>query len=578
MMKYTKEQAEKIHKVMHEFKHGKLKSCSKQGKEVTDRDQAIAIAMSEAGIKKAVSMSDAEFLKEHEHLIKVLRSGSDKQRKAEADAQSNEMKQELAKSFDALNLDQFVESINVKTRLEKSFQALETAQSFETLHKAFDTSGLVKKKVQIHGSNGKVYEGYRWVSTATGQPASTGKESKETAQFKEQKGKEASAAKPKQKEKVEQKQDVDFANKIKEIAETSGSKSSRLKDLAGLGVYDPGLLMQLSPDFNMADVTHYLKQSGIDYKKFQDSVMDNINIGLGNKPIDKDAPIHQLQQEVKNKDLQKILKVKKEERAKQLGISAKDKFDAYAFKLDQLIGDRMTRSLIVYGTGGIGKSFTLQQKLNEYGKVGYDPELDLQASEYDYVTITGSTSPTDLYNTMFNNPKKLLIFDDCDSMWENEDMANILKGALDTTGNNMIHYANPKKLEDGTYPPKTFKFSGQCIFISNLPRDKFYAPLVDSRSNALDLTMNMEQTLEKLDDIKYKFKYKDADGKELEIPKTDRDDIIKVLHELSNDLRVEQLNGRVLGNLAALKLGLTKRGHKSYDEFKKQAMIALDLV
>lgn len=37
----------KVHKVMHEFKHGTLKSSS--GAKVTSRDQAIAIAMSEAG-------------------------------------------------------------------------------------------------------------------------------------------------------------------------------------------------------------------------------------------------------------------------------------------------------------------------------------------------------------------------------------------------------------------------------------------------------------------------------------------------------------------------------------------------
>lgn len=37
----------KVHKVMHEFKAGTLKSSS--GQKVTNRKQAIAIAMSEAG-------------------------------------------------------------------------------------------------------------------------------------------------------------------------------------------------------------------------------------------------------------------------------------------------------------------------------------------------------------------------------------------------------------------------------------------------------------------------------------------------------------------------------------------------
>lgn len=38
----------KVHKVMHEFKHGELHSGSKKGPKVTSRPQAVAIALSEA--------------------------------------------------------------------------------------------------------------------------------------------------------------------------------------------------------------------------------------------------------------------------------------------------------------------------------------------------------------------------------------------------------------------------------------------------------------------------------------------------------------------------------------------------
>ena len=40
--------AAKMEKVMHEYKHGGLHSGSKEGPKVTSREQAIAIAMSEA--------------------------------------------------------------------------------------------------------------------------------------------------------------------------------------------------------------------------------------------------------------------------------------------------------------------------------------------------------------------------------------------------------------------------------------------------------------------------------------------------------------------------------------------------
>lgn len=43
---------DKVQKVMHEFKVGKLHSGSKHGPKVKNRKQAIAIAMSEAGKSK----------------------------------------------------------------------------------------------------------------------------------------------------------------------------------------------------------------------------------------------------------------------------------------------------------------------------------------------------------------------------------------------------------------------------------------------------------------------------------------------------------------------------------------------
>lgn len=47
MAKYGKKAGEKVEKVMHEFKEGKLKS-GRSNKKVTSRKQAIAIGLSEA--------------------------------------------------------------------------------------------------------------------------------------------------------------------------------------------------------------------------------------------------------------------------------------------------------------------------------------------------------------------------------------------------------------------------------------------------------------------------------------------------------------------------------------------------
>jgi hypothetical protein len=49
--KATPAQKEKVEEVMHEFKQGELHSGG-SGDQVTDRDQAVAIALSEAGLSK----------------------------------------------------------------------------------------------------------------------------------------------------------------------------------------------------------------------------------------------------------------------------------------------------------------------------------------------------------------------------------------------------------------------------------------------------------------------------------------------------------------------------------------------
>ncbi len=53
MAKHKKSKGKaKVKKVMEEYKEGKLHSGSKKGPEVTNKKQAVAIALSEAGLSK----------------------------------------------------------------------------------------------------------------------------------------------------------------------------------------------------------------------------------------------------------------------------------------------------------------------------------------------------------------------------------------------------------------------------------------------------------------------------------------------------------------------------------------------
>lgn len=51
-MKQTKKQTAKIGKVMHEYKTGTLNTGSKKGPIVKSQKQAVAIALSQAGVAK----------------------------------------------------------------------------------------------------------------------------------------------------------------------------------------------------------------------------------------------------------------------------------------------------------------------------------------------------------------------------------------------------------------------------------------------------------------------------------------------------------------------------------------------
>lgn len=68
--KQTPAQQDKVHTVMQEFKQGKLKSST--GKKVTKRDQAVAIAMSEAGVPKKAGCPHTDESESHGDANPVL--------------------------------------------------------------------------------------------------------------------------------------------------------------------------------------------------------------------------------------------------------------------------------------------------------------------------------------------------------------------------------------------------------------------------------------------------------------------------------------------------------------------------
>lgn len=222
--------------------------------------------------------------------------------------------------------------------------------------------------------------------------------------------------------------------------------------------------------------------------------------------------------------------------------------------------------------GGVEKDFD-----------GYVDDEDVpKYDNYDYVKITGSAGKKAIHEALYYNRDKIIIFDDCDSMWEDEELMNVLKGALDTSGDGTISFKQDLKVGDGEKIPKRFKFEGRVIFISNYSRQDFIkagaSPIVDSRASAIDLTMTVDQTLDRMEQIAPYISIKNNKGVKMNIDPVDRTNAIKMLREVKDYVRVEQLNGRTLGQLIALSAELTRQGKFSEEQYVRQSLISLDLV
>jgi len=124
----------------------------------------------------------------------------------------------------------------------------------------------------------------------------------------------------------------------------------------------------------------------------------------------------------------------------------------------------VTSGIIVTGTPGVGKTYTTLDVLENYlGK-----KLDS-----DYVSVTGTISPIELFKTLHDNRDKTIILDDCDAVFKNQDSVNMLKGALQTQGLRRVSYSKAsitgKKDDEGmALFENPFEFSGQIIAITNL--------------------------------------------------------------------------------------------------------------
>ena len=93
------------------------------------------------------------------------------------------------------------------------------------------------------------------------------------------------------------------------------------------------------------------------------------------------------------------------------------------------------RAMIVSGPPGVGKSHGVEEVLDRY------KTLEQLGGARKFEVIKGAMSPIGLYCKLFKNADKgnVVVFDDCDSIFNDELSLNILKAALDSKKTRKIH-------------------------------------------------------------------------------------------------------------------------------------------
>jgi hypothetical protein len=118
--------------------------------------------------------------------------------------------------------------------------------------------------------------------------------------------------------------------------------------------------------------------------------------------------------------------------------------------------------------------------------------------EHDYFYVKGFSSARGLFETLYAFNRQLIVFYDCDSALNDGVSAEILKGALDSHQVRIISWLTAAKTKSRL--PKSFRFEGQVIFISNRPVADIDEAIL-SRSLVIDYHMSREEILEYLEAI-----------------------------------------------------------------------------
>ena len=196
-------------------------------------------------------------------------------------------------------------------------------------------------------------------------------------------------------------------------------------------------------------------------------------------------------------------------------------------RLTKMVGRGIQPSLVITGGAGTGKTHLVKSTLEGMG---------LTESK-DFVHFKGRATAAGLFITLYENSDKIIVLDDCDSVFKDDDAVNILKGALDPYDTRKISYITTKSLKDefGSEVPRHFEFEGRIIFISNISQSKL-DEAIRSRSFVADVELTTEQMFQRMEQLGEKM--------ERRIPMAAKTQALELMKELEKEFAGVEVNLR----------------------------------
>lgn len=167
--------------------------------------------------------------------------------------------------------------------------------------------------------------------------------------------------------------------------------------------------------------------------------------------------------------------------------SVAEKF-GYIRNLVDMVIKGIQPSIMITGQPGVGKSYIVRDQLKN---------ANMQPN-FDYIQVTGHSSPFGLYKLLHDHRDATIVFDDTDSIFCNDVSSNILKAALDSYDKRVVSWYSDRAEQQQLDP--YFEFKGRIIFISNMYLDKIDSA-VRSRAFCFNLKMTNEEISEHMQNI-----------------------------------------------------------------------------